>query len=383
MALSRRGFVRSLGLGTAGLLSAPLIIARGREAAAFEPLGLPPRDPADVIWINSNENARGPGPAAMRTLHETISPRAGRGYPPDHTADLVDAIAEVHGVDRSHVVVGTGSGPILSAAVHAFCSPERAFVTAAPTYSAPDGDARRIGAPVTQVRVDDSGALDLEAMADAAVGAGLVFFCNPNNPTGTAYPAGVVEEWVRQVKQRSPGTAILIDEAYMDYAFDPQVTTATPLTRELPGVFITRTLSKAHGMAGLRVGYAVGQPETVRAIATAWHLGSMNMLSAAAAIASLRDVRHLDAERAENARIRDFTLRALRELGCDAPETHANFVFVDVGRPLGAFRTACQERGVRIGRDFPPFNETHARISLGTWEEMERAVGVFRDVLAS
>jgi len=382
MSLTRRGFARTVGLGTAGVLSSSFIIGRGREAAAFEPELADDPDDDGIIRISSNENARGPGPKAMAALHQTITTRTGRGYPPDHTNELVATIAEKYRVEDASVVVGTGSGGLLEGAVRAFCSATKPLVTAAPTYGTPDRMARQIGAPVKMVPVDGSLALDLDAMADAASGAGMVFFCNPNNPTGTAHSASAVEGFVRRVMRDSPSTKILIDEAYIDYTFDPDVKTASLLTQEFPSVFITRSFSKAHGMAGLRVGYGIGHEETLDAITTAWNLGSMNTLSAAAAIASFKDTGHMDDERRENARIRDFTLSAFRDLGFSAADSHTNHIFVDLKRPASEFRDACLEQSVRVGRDFPPMEHTHCRISLGTMEEMETAVGVFRGVLS-
>lgn len=381
MSVSRRGFVRAMGVGATGVLSTPFIVGRGSEAAAFEPARQQVVYDDGIIRISSNENARGPGQRALQAIRDAMTPRVGRGYPPDHTADLVDAIAEVRGAPTENIVVGTGSGTILAGATRAFCSADRPLVTAAPTYGTPESTARRIGVEVRSIPVDASLGLDLEAMATAARGAGMVFLCNPNNPTGTAHPAAAVEAFVRRVKRESPETAILVDEAYLDYAYDSSVRTAIPLALELPGVFVTRSMSKAHGMAGLRIGYAIGQEDTVRKISAAWELGSMNTLSAAAAAASLRDADHIAAERRENARIRDFTLQAFRDLGYEAPNMHANFVFVDLGRPAAEFRDACLEQGVRVGRDFPPLERTHCRISLGTMEEMEASVGVFRRVL--
>ena len=382
MSLTRRGFARTVGLGTAGVLSSSFIIGRGREAAAFEPELADDPDDDGIIRISSNENARGPGPKAMAALHQTITTRTGRGYPPDHTNELVATIAEKYRVEEASVVVGTGSGGLLEGAVRAFCSATKPLVTAAPTYGTPDRMARQIGAPVKMVPVDGSLALDLDAMADAASGAGMVFFCNPNNPTGTAHSASAVEGFVRRVMRDSPSTKILIDEAYIDYTFDPDVKTASLLTQEFPSVFITRSFSKAHGMAGLRVGYGIGHEETLDAITTAWNLGSMNTLSAAAAIASFKDTGHIDDERRENARIRDFTLSVFRDLGFSAADSHTNHIFVDLKRPASEFRDACLEQSVRVGRDFPPMEHTHCRISLGTMEEMETAVGVFRGVLS-
>jgi histidinol-phosphate aminotransferase len=378
MSLSRRGFVRTAGLG-AGVVSSSFIIGRGREAWAFEPQQQQYDD--GQIRISSNENARGPGRSAIEAMHQAMSPRMGRGYPPDHTGTLVETIADTFGVRTENVVVGTGSGTILAGATRAFCSASRPLVTAAPTYGTPESTARRIGVDVRSIAVDGSLGLDLDAMGTAARGAGMVFVCNPNNPTGTAHSGADIEAFIRRVKRDSPDTAILVDEAYIDYTFDPGVRTVTPVALEYPGVFITRSMSKAHGMAGLRVGYAVGQPETVAAISAAWELGSMNTLSAAAAAASLRDRSHIADEVRENARIRAFTLSAIRDMGFDGPESHTNFVFVDLGRPAGQFRDACLELGVRVGRDFPPMENAYSRISLGTMEEMQASVGVFRQVL--
>ena len=110
---------------------------------------------------------------------------------------------------------------------------------------------------------------------------------------------------------------------------------------ELPGVFITRSFSKAHGMAGLRLGYAIGQPDTVGAIAKAWQLGSINTLTAAAGIASMKDTEHIAEEVAENARVRSFTLQAFKDMGYSATDSHANCIFVDLKQNAPAFRDAC------------------------------------------
>lgn len=382
MSLSRRSFVRTIGLGGAGLSTA-FVIGRGREAMAFGDGALQALQPPDegVIQIDSNENARGPGKSSIDALHRAISARVGRGYPPDYVGDLRETIAARYNVAADSVIIGTGSGPILEAGVRAFCSASKPLVTASPSYAAPEGAARRIGAQVKAIPVDRELKLDLDAMAEAATGAGLVFVCNPNNPTATAHSFAAVDRFVRRVKQASPDTAILMDEAYIDYTYDAAVKTAIPLTQELPGVFVARTYSKAHGMAGLRLGYAVGQTATVRAVSQAWSLGSMNTLTAAAGITSLRDTAHMEEERKENARVRDLTLQAFRKMGYEASDCHTNCIFVNLGRPAREFRDACRKLGVAVGRDFPPMEQTHSRISLGTMDEMRKAVEVFQKVL--
>jgi histidinol-phosphate aminotransferase len=392
MSVSRRSFVRTLGLGTSAL-STSLVTGRATEALAFSnPAAFSnpgafgdgaAADPTEVIRLSNNENNRGPGPSALAAVHAAVGTRNGRGYPPDHVNQLTDAIAAMWSVNRTSVIVGTGSGPILEGSVRAFCAADKPLVTASPTYATAENMANRIGAPVKSIPVDRSMQLDLAAMAAAARGAGLVYLCNPNNPTGAAHPAGAVEQFIRRVKQDFPATAILIDEAYLDYAHDPAIKTVKPIAMELPGVFITRSLSKAHGMAGLRLGYAVGQEATVQAIPKVWQLGSINSLTAAAAIASLKDTQHIADEVAENARVREFTITSFRDMGYTVVDSHANCIFVDVKGSAPAFRDACLAQQVQVGRDFPPYEKTHSRITLGTMDEMRQAVVVFRRVLSA
>ena len=383
MSQSRRNFVRTIGLGSAGL-STSLLIGGTREAAAFSGVAEgAAADDTGIIRLSSNENNRGPGKAALDAMQRALNPRLGRGYPPDYTNELVDTIAERYAVPRTSVIVGTGSGPILEAAVYAFCSATKPIVTAAPTYMTSENIARRIGVPVRSIRVDKELGLDLDGMAEAAKGAGLVYLCNPNNPTGLAYSGATIEKFVRRVKEASPTTVILVDEAYIDYAHDPAIKTVAPVAMELPGVFITRSFSKAHGMAGMRLGYGIGQADTVQAMTKVWQLGSMNTLTAAAGIASLKDTAHIAAEVAENARVREFSIKAFKDMGYAVLDSHTNCIFVEVKRTAAEFRDACAAQKVQVGRDFPPYEKTHARISMGTMDEMNKAVEIFRRVLAT
>jgi histidinol-phosphate aminotransferase len=381
MSVSRRNFVRTLGLGTTAL-STSFVTSRAGEAAAYGGAAAAAEVGA-VIRLSNNENNRGPGAKALEAARSTLGIRNGRGYPPDHVNELTDAIAAMWSVNSTSVIVGTGSGPILEGSVRAFCAEGKPLVTAAPTYGTPENMAKRFGVPVKSIAVDRAMQLDLGAMAEASKGAGLVYICNPNNPTGAAHNAAAIEAFVRRVKNDSPGTAILLDEAYIDYAHDPGVKTAKPLAMELPGVFMTRSFSKAHGLAGLRLGYAVGQEATVQAIPTVWQLGSINTLTAAAGIASIKDTKHIADEVAENARVREFTITAFRNLGYQVTDSHANCIFVDVKGSAPAFRDACLAQKVQIGRDFPPYEKTHSRITLGTMDEMRQAVDVFRRVLTT
>jgi histidinol-phosphate aminotransferase len=243
--------------------------------------------------------------------------------------------------------------------------------------------AAALGVPFKAVPVDKSGALDLDKMAAAARWAGLVFLCNPNNPTGTVHSFKAVADFVARVRRESPETAILIDEAYHDYVDDPSYGSALALALEQPNVFITRTLSKAYGMAGLRVGYAVGQARTIEGLRRWIMTFNTNSLAQAAAVASLKDQAHIDKERARNSEVRRFTTRFFNDLGFKTTDSQTNFVFVDIGRPSKEFKEACAKQAVLVGREFPPLEKSWARISLGTMEEMQKATAVFAKILSA
>jgi len=387
MPLTRRAFARSVGAGW-GSRPLAVVAARGREAAsaggwrasevAAPALALAP------VRIDSNENPVGPGPAAAAALVGELVD-AGR-YPSNSLPserDLTATVARAFGLAPENVVLGAGSSELLRNAVRAFCSPQRPFVTALPSFELPQRFAERTGVPVRAVPVDSGLRLNVEAMAEAAQGAGLVFFCNPNNPTGTVRTADAVADFVKRVRTRSPDTYVLLDEAYHDYVTDPGYASGVPLALADDHVVVTRTMSKAHGMAGLRVGYALGQPAAVKALARYRMAFNVNVLGLAASVASLQDPASIARERARNTDVRTFTAGALTALGCRNCESQANFLFVDIGRPAAGFREACQQRGIYVGRDFPPFEKSHARISIGTLDEMRAAVAVFDKVLGA
>jgi histidinol-phosphate aminotransferase len=381
MPVSRRSFLGTLSPRTAAY-SPAFVAARGREA--FTAGGAAPTAPDDAIKLSSNENPLGPGRAAMDALTRAFAD-AGR-YPTNarpSMGDLRAAMARRVSVRPENVTLGAGSGELLRTAVRLYGSSSRHLVTAAPSFEQPERMAEQLGIGVRRVPVDKDGRLDLDRMAQAARWAGLVFLCNPNNPTSTLHPARAIADFVARVRQESPDTAILIDEAYHDYVTDPSYATAVPLALEHPNVFVTRTLSKAYGMAGMRVGYAVGQPRTMDAF-NRWAITfNQNSLAVAAAVASLEDPAHIDAERARNTEARAFTTRFFTDMGFKVMDSQANFVFVDIGRSAKGFKEDCARRRILVGREFPPLEKTHTRVSIGTIDEMQKAGVVIAEVLGA
>ena len=380
--VSRRSFVQVVGAGAVGSLLVPWVSGRGLEAMTLDAFTGGPEQSkqVDAIRLNSNENPNGPGPIALGAITAALG-EANR-YPRSSVTSLRDAVARSFGLAADNVVLGCGSSDILRACVYAFTGPNRPLVTSQPSYESPPDDARRVGANVIEVPVTGDLKLDLDAMAIAARGAGLVYLCNPNNPTSTVHGADAVKRFVARVMQDSPSTTILVDEAYHEYVDDPSYVTALPLAIENPRVVIARTFSKVYGLAGMRIGYALADPRTIATLAPhALSLG-VNQLAAAAAIAGLEARAHIEQERGLNRAARTYTLRALADAGFPAADSQANFLMVNLRRDAQPFRDACKRDGVLVGRPFPPL-DTYVRISIGTMDEMRQGMDVFRRVLGS
>lgn len=378
MPVSRRHFVSALGLGGAGLLSPPLFGGRGHEARLADWLATPAA-PAGLIRLDSNENPNGPGAKAFDAIRAMFG-EANR-YPGDPERALIAAIAKEHGVAEENVVLGCGSSEILRMCVEAFCSSAQHLVTASPTFELPANFARTMGRPVVSVPVDGKLRLDLDAMASKSGGSGLIFFCNPNNPTATVYGDAAVREWVAHVRRESPATRILIDEAYHEYVDDPTYKSAIPMALADPNIIVSRTFSKVFGMAGLRAGYAIVHRDTARKLQP-WRLGSgVNVLALAAATASISDAEHIALEQRRNREAKAFTRAFFEKAGYEVGVSETNFLMIDLKRDMRPVREACRKEGVAVGRPFPPLT-TWLRISIGTMDEMQRATDVMRKVLA-
>jgi histidinol-phosphate aminotransferase len=374
----------AVGAASVGILSLPLISGRGREALAQvvadrkadRRLAAQP----GMIRIDSNENPLGPGRRAYAAIRGHLD--ESNRYPVLAEDDLIATIARQQGVKPENVILGCGSGELLRAADQAFVRPDAAYIGAAPTFESPGEFAKFLGAPVTLVPVDGSLGLDLDAMAVAARGAGLVYLCNPNNPTATVHSKTDVATFIATVNRASPGTTILVDEAYFEYVTDPRFGTMIPLAVSNPRVVVLRTFSKVFGMAGLRAGFAIGRPDTMAKMKS-WTMGSnVSQLTLVAAVAALEDKAGVAAEVRRNAEVRAFTRKFFSDIGCQMSAGDANFMMVDVKRNAAEFKSQCLRRGVAVGRGFAAL-PNHSRITFGTMNEMRKAVSLFRELLVA
>jgi len=384
MLLTRRRLFQRLATQD-GSASHEWISARGREAGLMEygEQGMA-QSAVKPVRIASNENPVGPGQHVLDAMIGKFP--EGHRYPfnaRQNDGALVNALMAKFKAKAENVALGAGSGELLVSAVRAFTSPTRALVTALPSFEAPRDTAKKLGSAVKEVPVDDKQRLDINKMVEASKGAGLVFFCNPNNPTSTVHGKTTVADMVKQIRKASPDTIILIDEAYHDYVTDPSYQSSMDLALTTPNVFVTRTFSKAYGMAGLRAGYAIGHPAAIRELNRFRMPYGVGTLVLGGTIVALGNQAHIDAERKRNTDVRAFTIKAFADMGITGADSQANFIFMNIKRPAAGFRDACRAAGVLVGRDFPPFEKTHCRISLGTMEEMQRAVAVFKRVLTN
>jgi histidinol-phosphate aminotransferase len=396
VAVSRRDFLATVGAGSAALgaggaiFADPFISARGREnlfAQQAAPQGAAARR-ADrrfaagpgMIRIDSNENPIGPGKHVLDAMRAQFD--ASNRYPVIAEDDVINTIAKIQGITPENVILGCGSGELLRAADHAFVSREAAYVGAGPTFEAIGDFAKVLGAEVRAPKVDSKLRLDLGAMASAAKGAGLIFLCNPNNPTGTVHTKADVAAFIGDVNRTSPMTTILVDEAYFEYVENPGYGTLIPLSTENPRVVVLRTFSKVFGMAGLRLGYMTGRPETLAKVKP-WVMGSnVSALTLAGAVAALNNPQHIAAEVKRNKEVKAYTRKFFGDLGYAMSEGEANFMMVDIRTPVAAFKRSLVEKKVAIGRAFPPL-DTQARITFGTMEEMKKALPIIKDQLAT
>lgn len=330
------------------------------------------------IRIGSNENSHGLGRAARAAIADALE-EANR-YPFDTISRLQSTLCASLDVSRDWLALTPGSGEILRAATVAFTSSSRALVAASPTFEAPGRTADALGAPVRAVPVLANGSLDLEAMAAQAAGAGLFFACNPNNPTGGVSSADAVREFVARVRRAAPEAIVLMDEAYHDFVEDPGYASAVSLVKSDPRVLVSRTFSKIYGMAGLRVGYAVAQPDTLDAMRRVFSQGTLSNTSTAAALAAFGDREDYARQRTLNRETKAFTRKAFEDAGFRVLPSEANFVMVDVRRDVSSFGSACRAAGIGIARPFPPLR-TCARITIGTPDEMQRAVPAMLGIL--
>jgi histidinol-phosphate aminotransferase len=370
ISISRRKFAHLLGVGAAAAIVRPRFsIATERPSVKTAPTG------SVVVRLSANENPYGPSAKAHHAMTGSFDLCC--RYPDEANDVLIDKIAKINGVSREQIVLGDGSSEILKLCAETFTGPTQGKLIAAdPTFEAILEYSKANGAEVVKVPLTSSFAHDLSKMG-AAAKVGLIYICNPNNPTASITQKNDLGDFISKTPR---DTVILVDEAYFHYADSPDYESVIPLVKDHPNLIVARTFSKIYGMAGLRCGYGVAQPETIKRMHPFQMWDSVNVMALAAASASLDDADQVNNGRKLNNEAKGFTTSELDKMGYKLIPSQANFIMFDCKRPVVPIIKAMKERNVQVGRLFPAL-PNHMRLTIGKHSEMESFLTAFKQVM--
>ncbi len=341
------------------------------------PPGIVPADPYDdLAKLASNENPYGPSEKMLESMNAAWKYSNRYGYP---DGDIVEKIAESHGVGTGNIIMNAGSGETLRVAGIAFLRHEEKVVGVEPTFTTVYRAASGIDADVIERPLLADHTQDIDDLIRVTRrnyrDVGLVYVCNPNNPTGVVVPDDDIRHLLDNIPEDIP---VLIDEAYHHFVQDPAYATAVPYIKEGRKVLVTRTFSKIYGMAGLRLGYGIA-PEAMIDQMRTYATGSVNALARWGAVAALQDHEYETWVKDTTIALRDATMTELRGQGFEVIPSECNFFMVHTGRPASEVRAEFRRRDVAVGRDFPPMLD-YLRVSIGTEDEMKRFMAGWNEI---
>ena len=299
-------------------------------------------------------------------------------YPDEHNNVLIEKLAKLNDVSHDQILLGDGSSEILKLCADTFTGKTRGTLVAAdPTFEPILQQAGLNGAEVVKVPLTASFAHDLPKMLSAAK-RGLIYVCNPNNPTASITPKNELADFIGKTHRE---TTILVDEAYFHYANSPDYESVIPLVKDHPNLIVSRTFSKIYGMAGLRCGYCIAQKETLDQMRARQMWDSVNIMALAAAGASLDDPDQVPNGQRLISEAKVFTIGELDKLGYKTIPSQANFIMFDCKRPVVPLIQALKQNNVHVGRLFPAL-PNHMRLTIGKKSEMETFLGALKEVMA-
>lgn len=330
--------------------------------------------PEGAVLINANENPLGPCDAACQAI-AAIAPKGGRYDIDGETDKLTKTFASQNGLKEEYVSVYAGSSEPLHYTVLAFTSPRRSFVTADPSYEAGMMAAKAANADIRKIPLKTDFSHDLRAMVAADRNAGVIYVCNPNNPTGTL----TAKEEIKWALENKPaGSILLVDEAYIHLSDAPNVLDMVAADGDL---IVLRTFSKVYGMAGIRCGLALGRPDLLARLQP-YGMNAMPITGSAAANVSLLDPELVPKRKKLIADTRNDTFAFLQANGYKFIPSHSNCFMIDTGRNGKDVIAAMQRKNVYIGRTWPIW-PNHVRVSVGTPAEMALFKTAFLEVMSA
>ena len=376
--VSRRSFMRFAGAAAAAMpifteahfAQAAMQAATGTKAAAK------PRRrmtfPEGAVLINANENPLGPCKAACEAI-AAIAHKGGRYDIDGETAKLTTTFAQQNGLKEDYIAVYAGSSEPLHFTTLAFTSPTAGFVTGDPSYEAGMRAAQISGAKISKVPLTSTYAHDVKAMIAADPNAGVIYICNPNNPTGTLTSR---EDIAWAVANKPKGAIVLVDEAYIHLSDSPSVLDMVAADKD---VIVLRTFSKVYGMAGIRCGFAVGRPDLLKKL-EAYGQNAMPITGSAAANVSLLDAELVPTRKKIIGDIRNDTFDFLAKNNYKFIPSQSNCFMIDTGRNGREVITAMQAKNVFIGRTWPIWPNM-VRVTVGSADDMAKFKVAFKEVM--
>jgi histidinol-phosphate aminotransferase len=361
MGISRRGVLHGIGAGAVAAVASPYLTAGSVPFLQ----SVESKDGGGPIHLDRNENPYGPPESAVAAMRESL--KSPNRYPDSFS--LQKKIAEHHDVAAEQVVLGCGSTEILRMAADAFLSPGTKLVVATPTCPILGSYAKQKGVEVVEVPLTQEFAHDLPAMLQRCDhSTGMVYVCNPNNPTGTLTPRKDLEDFLRRVPTQVP---VLIDEAYHHYV---AATSSYASFLDQPAgdehTIVTRTFSKIYGLAGLRVGYAVATPAMAKRLSEFALPFGKNAAGIVAATACLDDKEFVQTAADQNRANKQALFNSADVRYIRVTDTQTNFTLVKLDHPMDEVITHFQRNGIFVGPRFPRL-DNYLRVSIGRPEEIK------------
>ncbi|HMQ50304.1 MAG TPA: histidinol-phosphate transaminase [Saprospiraceae bacterium] len=360
--LNRRNWLKLSGLSGASL-------ALGATLAPVEKwvqTPHPARSSGGPVRLMSNENPYGPSEVVKKAMTDALS--LTYQYPFSSYSVLLEALSKHEGVPKDHILLTSGSNEGLRVAAATFGIRFGEILTCEPTYNALMAYAEEFGGTVASLPLTPELKFDLAALeAKTSPRTAMIFLCNPNNPTGTLLDAEQVSTFCNSLSDK---TIVFSDEAYYDYIEQADYPSMVPLVKEGKNVIVSRTFSKVYGMAGIRVGYLIAPPDMIRQMAPKV-MGYVHIMGIYGAAAALNDTTFYNYSLEMNRQSKQVIYDTCQELGLEYAPSHTNFVFLKTDRDISWVIEQMLQKGVRVGRPFPPLHQW-CRVSTGTLEEMEQ-----------
>ncbi len=388
---TRREWLKTTALSAGALFTGAALSTEAKAKPAFgmtpykghyhllEKYHLAPPDLENMkARLLANENPWGPSKKAMAAIAAAAS--KGNRYVYSSAMKMVDLLAEKEGVPADHILIAPGSTDVLEKVAFSLCRDGGNVISADPSYMSLVNTATTIGATWKNIKLRDDYAHDLSSMADAIdSGTKLIYICNPNNPTGTLTPSADTRAFIRKVASKVP---VFVDEAYLELLDNPGTESVVDTIKEGHDVIISRTFSKIHGMAGLRIGYMVAKPDRVKMIQSLVRTEmGISVTSLEGAMASLKDIEFQEYTRTNNKKNREYVFSELQKAGFNPIPSYTSFVLFPIEMPTESLMKKMLDKGVGI-RGYEIHGKPYARVSIGTMDELKLFVKSINSIVS-